>query len=312
MKFIKGLFTTITFAIVLLIVILLAVILMIYSPNAELPDDYKYIEESSMMNVDEYFRDFDFGSLDDIRIGEKEINTVVDTYLEYENIDDEDIDIHYVYVDLKENRFDVVTHLSISKVMDFPLKVKVFSDVEYNSDVLYIKIKKIKAGLVTIPNWVVKFILKTNEVESPYLNIDKLEIVLDTEKMNPYGDFIEVKNILIDDDSLHVKIGLTEVLNDSIKSIVNTVVETSKDTIEEMYGRLTDGEKKSADIILDFIDANPNLNVDNLDIDQTRKVSEEFMNLSSEAQDTIIDNIQKTLDTEEMNELKKIIEELMR
>ncbi|MCK5764028.1 MAG: hypothetical protein KAH05_07905, partial [Clostridiales bacterium] len=99
MKFIKGLFVTITFVVVLLIVIPLVVILMIYSPNEELPDDYKYIEKSSMMNVDEYFRDFDFGSLDDIRIGEREINTVVHTYLEYEEIDNEDIYINYIYVD---------------------------------------------------------------------------------------------------------------------------------------------------------------------------------------------------------------------
>ncbi len=312
MKFIKGLFVTITFVVVLLIVIPLVVILMIYSPNEELPDDYKYIEESSMMNVDEYFRDFDFGSLDDIRIGEKEINTVVHTYLEYEEIDNEDIYINYIYVDFKENQFDVVAHLTVSEVMEFPLKIKVISDVEYSDEILYVKIKKIKAGLVTIPNWVTRFALKTNGVESPYLNIDKLEIVLDTEEMNPYRDFIEVKNILIDDDSLHLKIGLTEILNDSIKNIVTTVAETAKDTIEEMYGRLTDGEKKSADVILDFIDDNPDLNVDSLDIDQAKKVSEEFMNLSSEAQDTIIDNIQKKLDPEEMSELKKIIEELMR
>ncbi|MEA3422194.1 MAG: hypothetical protein U9Q80_00030 [Bacillota bacterium] len=312
MKFIKGLFVTITFTIVLLIVILLVVILMIYSPNAELPDDYKYIEDSSMMNVDQYFRDFDFGSLDDIRIGEREINIVIATYLEYEEIDNEDIDIHYVYVDLKENQFDAVAHLTISEVMEFPMKIKVISNVGYSDEILYVEIKKIKAGLVTIPNWVMKFALKTNGVESAYLNIDRLEIVLDTEEMNPYRNFIEVKNVLIDDDSLHVKIGLTEILNDSIKGIVTTVAETAKDTIEEMYGRLADDEKKSADIILDFIDDNPNSNVDNIDIEQAKNVSEEFMSLSAEAQDTIVDNIQNSLSSEEMNELKKIIEELMR
>ena len=116
MKFIKGLFVTITFAIIVLFVISLVVILMIYSPDAELPDDYKYIKESSMMNIDEYFRDFDFGSLDDIRVGEREINIVIDTYLEYEEIDNKDIDLHYIYVDLKDNRFDIITHLTISEV----------------------------------------------------------------------------------------------------------------------------------------------------------------------------------------------------
>ncbi len=312
MRFIKGLLVVLAFVIGILIVIPLVVILMIYSPNEELPDDYKYIEESSLLNIEEYFRDFDFGSLDDIRIGEMEINTVIDTYLEYEEIDNEDIDIHYIYVDLKENQFDIVAHLTISEVMEFPMKIKVTSDVKYSDDVLYIEIKKIKAGLVTIPNWITRFALRTNDIESPYLNIDRLEIVLDTNELNPYSDFVEVKTILIDDDSLHVKIGLTEILNDSINSVITPTVETAKDTIEEMYGRLTDDEKKSADVILDFIDENPDLNVYNLDIEQAKKVSEEFMNLSSEAQDTIIDNIQKSLDPEEMSELKKIIEDLMR
>ena len=56
--------------------------MLVYSPNTELPEEYSYAIDENEMSLEKYISEFDFGSMQNIRIGEREINIVMNTYIE--------------------------------------------------------------------------------------------------------------------------------------------------------------------------------------------------------------------------------------
>ena len=216
MKVIKGLCISLTFTIILLLIISLSTVLLMYTPNSQLPSEYEYINENSDMLIEEYISEFNFGSLQNIRIGEQEVNRLAKTYYDMGMLENPDYVVNYVYVDFEEAKILANAHLIINDVMDFPMKVTVATDVDYESDELIMSLDYVKAGAVRIPKFILRFYLKANGIESEYLNIDKLHIKYNINEINPYSDFVNLKNILIDEEAVHLEIGMSDYLSENV------------------------------------------------------------------------------------------------
>lgn len=311
MKVIKGLCISLTFTIILLLIITLSTVLLMYTPSSQLPSEYQYINENSDMLIEEYISEFNFGSLQNIRIGEKEVNRLAKTYFDMGMLDHPDYVVNYVYVDFEEAKILANAHLIINDVMDFPMKVTVATDVDYESDELTMSLDYVKAGAVRIPKFILRFYLKANGIESEYLNIDKLHIKYNINEINPYSDFVNLKNILIDDEAIHLEIGMSEYLSENVSDVVNPAAEIVGENLEELYTRLDEEEQASADKMIVFIEENPDIDLNTIDIEKLKQMMDEFLSLSPEVQDTIVESVRNQVDPDEFEELVQIIYEIL-
>lgn len=310
MKILKALFLTIISSIVLIIIIPLIIVMLIYSPNSELPEEYSYINNQSDMYIEDYFNELDIEKMSEIVIKEEDINIIFNTYMSLDKTLKQEYGINYLYVDLKEQGFNIVGHSSISEFKDFPIKINISANVEYDGKSMFsIKLKRIKVGLIPLPNWLIKYTLKHLEEEEAYLNIDDLSIDIDMDEYNPYFKIIGIREIYINEKEIHINMGFVSGLGQEINKIVKSHEDIFIESIEDVYEKLNDEEKLSADKILKSINENKGLDISDIDVNEGMEIIDEFMKLNSQAQDTIIDSVKKNMSDEELTELLKIYNE---
>lgn len=299
MKIFKILFLTIISSIALIIIIPVVIAMLVYSPNSELPEEYSYVNNQSDMYIEDYFSDLNIGLMSEIVIKEEDINIILNTYISLDETLKQEYGINYLYIDLKEQGFNLVGNSTISEFRDFPIKLSVAANIEYDGEsMLSIEIERIKIGLLPLPNWLVKYALKNIETDKSYLNIDNLSIDINIDENNPYSNIVGIEDIYIIEKEIHINIGFTDNLGKEINKVIKLNEDIFKESIEDVYEKLNDEEKLAADKILKSIDENKGI-----------EIIDEFMKLNSEAQDTIVDNIKRNMSDEELEELLRIYDE---
>ena len=308
MKLIKGILLTITFTLILLTVIPLTIILLIYSPTVEPPTGFEYIQSETVVNLDDYLDDIDFGNLSDLEVGEVEINHFINTYIELSEEDLEDIQVNYAYIDFMTEQIMVETHINISAFLDFPMRIQVYLNPDFDDGVAQLTLDRIRLGKVTIPNWITRVLLMTNDVSSPYLKMEDLSLAYNIRENNPYSDFVEVKDIYLEEDAIHVNFGLNDFLQEKI---VEPTIDVISGVIDDIVPQLSGAEQSAVESIGEFIDENANLKIEEIDIDKLDEMIDIFMSLTPEVQDTILDEVKKSMDPEMIDYLGYLIEEQM-
>jgi len=299
MKIFKILFLTIISSIALIIIIPVVIAMLVYSPNSELPEEYSYVNNQSDMYIEDYFSDLNIGLMSEIVIKEEDINIILNTYISLDETLKQEYGINYLYIDLEEQGFNLVGNSNISEFRDFPIKLSVAANIEYDGEsMLSIEIERIKIGLLPLPNWLVKYALKNIETDKSYLNIDNLSIDINIDENNPYSNIVGIEDIYIIEKEIHINIGFTDNLGKEINKVIKLNEDIFKESIEDVYEKLNDEEKLAADKILKSIDENKGI-----------EIIDEFMKLNSEAQDTIVDNIKRNMSDEELEELLRIYDE---
>ncbi|MBN2259131.1 MAG: hypothetical protein JW702_01150 [Clostridiales bacterium] len=219
---------------ILLIVSPLTILLLIYSPDEELPNAFQVENMDDNKESMNYFKDLDLRDLSDIKMSESEINKIINIYVEYGMSNDENIDVKYLYLDLKENRIEGYGYVIISKMMDFPMKIKLTAETTYSDGMLNVKIEKIKAGRVSVPLWLIKKIMVANEMKIPGLDLEDLSYKVDIDGLNPYSNIFTVKDAFIDEEYLHVKIELVNLLPEKFDSMMQSLFDVFNEGFDKI------------------------------------------------------------------------------
>ena len=122
---------------------------------------------------------------------------------------------------------------------------------------------------------------------------------------------VNLKNILIDEEAVHLEIGMSDYLSENVSDVVNPASEIVGESLEELYTRLDEEEQDSADKIIVFIEENPNIDLNTIDIEKLKQMMDEFLSLSPEVQDRIVENVRNQVDPDEFEELVRIIYEIL-
>ncbi len=309
MKLLKGIMSTLMFLLLLLILIPLVGILMMYSSDVELPEAFSYPEAESGINWGEYLSDIDFENLTDLKIGEKEVNLFLQTYVEMGLTESDDILVNYAYLDFKENEIEVIAHVDVRKFMDFPVKIRVKMNSDYADGIETLSLKKAYLGKLRVPNFLIRYALVMSEVRSEYLDHRALKIRIDIEEKNPYSEMVVLKDIRIDEESVHLEIGLSDFLSDKV---VKPTVEIMSDSINSVYAHLEEEEKAAADVILEFVEENPDLDPSTIGTSDATELFKAFTSLSPAVQGEVVNDLEEQLDPEAIEQLKQWMFELMK
>lgn len=301
MRLFKGIMSTLMFLILLLILIPLIGILMMYSSDAQLPAEFTYPETEEGINWGEYLSEIDFENLTDLKIGEKEVNLFLQTYVEMGLPETDDLLVNYAYLDFKEEEIDFIAHADVRKFMDFPVKVRVMMNSEYVDGVETLSLDKAYLGKLRVPNFVIRYALEMSDVRSEYLDHRKLKVCIDIEEENPYSEMIVLKDIRIDEEAMHLEIGLSDFISDEF---VKPSVEIVGDSIQSVYTHLEEEEKAAADVILSFVEENPTVDPNAIGISDATELFEAFTSLSPEVQGEVINDLEEQLDPEVIEQLK--------
>ena len=309
MKRFKGLVVTLTTLILLLVLIPLVGILLVYSPNAPIPEAFTYNDPGEKIRLDDYLASIDFENFEDFKIDEKEINIFLNTYIEMGLTENEDIIVNYAYVDFKTQEFDLIAHLNVNKVMDFPVKVRMVLSSSYSEGVEMVKLDRLYLGKLRIPNFVTRYAIEFTEIRSDYLNSKDLSVTLDINQLNPYSKMVVLENVWMDEDAVHLEIGLSNFIADEV---VKPSVEIVTESIQEIYTHLNEEEQAAADVILDFVEENPDFDPSSIGINSATDMIEAFLSLSPEVQNELIKDLEEKLDPKTAEQLKQWLSDFIR
>ncbi|OPL07555.1 MAG: hypothetical protein AVO33_05395 [delta proteobacterium ML8_F1] len=240
MKYFKAFFAVF----VACLVFVLGLVILAYDEQTQMPPEFRVAEGSSLDMVESYLFNMDFENKEELVIGERDINIILNTFKEYGIFENPSLAVNYIYVDLEPSGGGVYLHGEIEEFLDFPTRLFIGFDFSYEEDTARLAVDTVRLGKLRVPKAVIAYILVREKVELPYFDEASLVAKVPVSEINPYKEVIGIQDIGIEEEGIRVsfEIPAVETLGRLLEGVLRA--------LEDVYGDLRTSDQEQADRII--------------------------------------------------------------
>lgn len=309
MKLIKGILLTLFVVVILLP---LTGVLLMYSPDEQLPEAYRVLDGTDAQSldalVDSLTQDLSWESMDKISLPEDMANLFIQAYIAEGIAPRDEYTVNYAYVDFVPGGFTAAGHVTLKKGIEFPVKISLDVVSELEDGIETLTLEGVRLGKLPVPMFAIRQVLKRVDQEMPYVDKTIPAVSVDLNEIITFTDWVEIIGIDWTDDAIEVSWDLNIPIS---ATIMESAVEAVETVLDEVNADLDETEKESVEVILEIVQEMPVESISEIPMEEAAELMEAFDQLQPDTQEDLIEAVMENMDPEDMEEFQLMIQEMM-